>query len=128
MTFVLKVLGMTWPEWAERIYPVLIGKAHHRQTIDYVALKELIGFEGLPHWLSDALGRIASYCHRKGWPILPEVVINQTCEPGPGIPFVTDHQGERMRVFDFNWYRQRPVRPEDFLEPACLSGSQPTEV
>lgn len=113
---------MRWEEWSERIWPVLIGAANHRETIDYSTLKSLIGFGGQPNWLSDSLGRIASYCHRNGWPILPVLVINQTGAPGNGIPFVQDHLLEREKVFAFEWYRQRPVGLNDFLEPACLSG------
>lgn len=118
---------MTCAEWAERIYPVLIGRAHHRQTINYTELKQLIGFEGLPHRLSNPLGRIASCCHGNGWPILPALVINQTGEPGLGIPFVADALDERQRVFAFDWYKQRPVRPDDFLQPACLPGASPED-
>ena len=112
---------MTWPEWSERICPVLIGKAHHGETIDYTTLKELVGFQGMPNWFASALGRIAAYCQRNGWPILPVIVINQTGEPGDGIPFVTNIDEEQKRVFAFEWYRQRPVRTDDFLESACLS-------
>ena len=114
---------MHWEEWAERIWPVLIGAAHHQQTITYDVLRNLIGFGGASHWYGEALGRIAAYCHRNGWPILPAIVIGQEGAPGPGIPFVEDHLAERARVFEFEWYRQRPVRPNDFMESACLSSN-----
>jgi hypothetical protein len=115
--------SLTWPEWAERIWPVLTGAARYRRTIEYTILTDWIGFEGLPQWLSDTLGRIAEYCHRNGWPILPVLVIKQSGHPGPGIPYVQDDIAERERIFNFDWYKQRPVRPDDFQVSACLSGN-----
>lgn len=104
------------------IWPVLIDAALRHRTLTYTELKELIGFNGLPNWQSDSLGRIASFCHRNGLPILPAIVINRFGGPGPGLPFVDDHLAERVRVFDFAWATLRPVTVEDFQERACLAG------
>ena len=114
---------MTECEWCQRMWPVLIDRAGNGLTINYKGLKETIEFKGWQRTFSRCLGRIANYCHKKGWPILTVIVVNkETGRPGGGIPFVSDFESEQKRVHAFPWHEQRTPASEDFPESACLSG------
>jgi hypothetical protein len=113
---------MTECEWCERIWPALIERARIGRTINYQSLKELVEFNGWQITLSHCLGRIARYCHDKGWPILTVMVVNKaTGRPGRGIPFVDDFESELTRVRAFPWHEQRLPVSAEFPESACLT-------
>jgi len=103
------------------MYPVLTELASDHNTIRYPELRDIIQFGGIPYWLGKPLGRVATYCHRNGLPILNVIAINKSGAPGSGIPFVENHLLERERVFAFDWHSVRSVSSDDFLEPGCLS-------
>jgi hypothetical protein len=99
-------------ERAEQVYEVLIAAAHHRQTLTYEIVAELVGVHrvGLGYFL-DA---ITKYCTKNGYPLLTVLVVQKgSGRPSAADKFQRDIDKERERVFKFEWYKISPVRAED---------------
>ena len=113
---------MTECEWCERIWPALVETARSGNTINYQTLKESVGFNAWQRTFSHCLGRIANYCHIKGWPIITAMVVNKaTGVPGDGIPFVDDFEAAQESVRAFPWHEYPTPVAEEFPESACLT-------
>ena len=113
---------MTEREWCERFWPALTERARVGRTITYKDLKQLLQCRVWQRTLSSCLGRIANYCHMKGWPILTVLVVGKISgRPGNGLPFVDDFKSELEHVRAFPWQDQPSPVAEEFPESACLA-------
>jgi len=113
---------MTEREWCERLWPELVAIARAGRTVTYQSLKEIVGFNAWQRTFSHCLGRIANYCHLKGWPVITVMVVNKvTGIPGKGIPFVDNLDAEQGRVRTFPWHDHVAPVAEEFPESACLT-------
>jgi hypothetical protein len=105
---------VTREERALQIWQVLIGAAHHRQTITYDMLNELIDMGGTIV-LSKPLDLIMQYCRDHDLPPLTVLVVGKhTGVPGPGLTTVTDTDADRERVFGYPWYALPPLEKANF--------------
>lgn len=107
---------MTYPEWASRIWPVLILAARNRQILTYDILAKLIG------QIRPALGRclepIQSYCLLRKLPPLTSIVVSEkTGLPGSGFIAAKDVSPRQMEVFAHEWVKVK-VPSADDLEKA----------
>jgi hypothetical protein len=106
---------MTSAERAVQIWQVLIGAAHHRQTITYEELTKLIGMGDKGFVIAGKkgpLGRVAWYCERKGYPPLTCLVVGRNTGR-PGTEF-SDLDVQREKVFEKPWYNLPPVPVAEF--------------
>jgi hypothetical protein len=100
-------------ERALQIWQVLIGTAHHRQTITYEALGNLIGTGG-EAVLGYSLNRVLEHCARNGLPPLTALVVDSKGERGLGLAAVTNVHADREQVFAYGWYALPPRQIADF--------------
>jgi putative restriction endonuclease len=118
-------MSLSRGEWALRIWVVLVGAAHHRQTLRYDSLPALIGFYGGPASLNHSLGRVTHYCLQNDLPQLTVLVVDKTGRPNRNAPAPSgDFDQERERVYDHHWYDMRPPSVEDFQNLAHLDGGE----
>jgi len=105
---------MTTYERGVQIYQVLICAAHHRQTLTYPILADLVG---LPRWgLGPPLDHIQEYCRASGLPPLTVLVVQtHGGVPSSGFHGAQDADAAREAVFAHDWFGMRPVAP-DLLE------------
>ena len=105
---------MTGPEIALRIWQVLIGAAHNRQTLTYKMLADLIGGGMEPRTLAPHLWRVSNYCTRKGLPPLTVLVVGKhTGRPSTDL-ISQDPDRDRERVFNQLWFQFGPPQASDF--------------
>jgi hypothetical protein len=105
------------PSRALQAWQILICAAHHRQTITYGMLSEIVGFEGAGVW-NAILDHVALYCHQNGLPVLTVLVVNQESgEPGGGVRVhPQDISRERERVFNYRWFRWHPPTEQELAQ------------
>lgn len=108
---------MTQEQRALQIWTVLVGCAHRRETILYETLPDLIGFNGPPHWLSEALGRVMRYCERRGLPPLTVLAVNQHGQPSDGLVTSANFDQDRENVYAHHWFRETPLTSADLTQP-----------
>ena len=110
-------------EWALRIWVVLVGAAHHRQTLRYGSLPELIGFSGMLPWFDYSFDRVTHYCLQNGLPQLTALAVDRNGRPNRSAPTPSGNfDEERERVYDHRWYGMHPPTLEDFDKLAHLDG------
>mgnify|MGYP000869519786 CR=1 FL=1 len=104
---------MTNYERALQIYQVLMGFAHQRQTLTYETLGKLVGLP--PHGLAMHLDHLLRYCKNQTLPPITILVVRKAeGTPSTGFPSATmDLDQERERVFDYPWFRQKPLTIEE---------------
>ena len=101
-------------ERALQIWQVLAGAAHNRQILTYEILADLIGSGPITVSLTQPLGLLMKYCDQKGLPPITVLVVRKnTGEPGPGLTTTTAPDADREKVFNYKWFRERPLRIED---------------
>ena len=104
---------MTTYERALQIYQVLMSFAYQRQNLTYETLGRLID---LPHrFLGMHLDHLLRYCTTHGLPQITVLVVRKAeGTPSTGFPSATmDLDQERERVFEYPWFRQKPLTIED---------------
>lgn len=105
---------MKLEERAQQVWQVLIGAAHHRQTLTYKMLSDAIGMGGA-RFLGRPLDLVQAYCQQAGLPPLTAIVVGQRSgKPSEGFTAVEDVDAEREGVFACAWYRQVPPQASDF--------------
>ena len=105
--------GMTTYERGLQIYHVLMSFAYQRKTLTYETLGQLID---LPHrFLGNYLEHLLRYCTDQGLPQITILVVRKAeGTPSTGFPSATvDMDQELERVFDYPWFRQKPLTIED---------------
>ena len=106
---------MTRAQRALQIWRILIGAAHHRESLTYQEVGDLIGMP--PIALTQPLNLIMDYCQRHDLPPVPVLVVRQrTGKPGPGYPRPDTVDADREAVFSHNWYAMVPVTAEELGE------------
>ncbi|XSG74801.1 hypothetical protein ACP8Y2_21785 [Herpetosiphon llansteffanensis] len=103
---------MTTYERGLQIYQVLMSFAYQRQTLTYTTLGKLVG---LPqHGLAMHLDHLLRYCKNQALPPITILVVRQVeGTPSTGFPSATmDLDQERERVFEYPWFRQKPLTIE----------------
>ncbi|MBM7842122.1 hypothetical protein [Herpetosiphon giganteus] len=104
---------MTTYERALQIYQVLISLAHNRQTLTYSLLGDLVG---LPRQsLGAHLDHLFRYCQHNNLPQITVLIVRKT-EGNPSSGFSAEMLNldqERERVFEYPWFRQKPLTVED---------------
>ena len=109
-------VSMSHPERAIQMWHMLIAAARNRQTLTYGIVSEATGV--FPAALGEILSYLMRYCDREQLPPLTVLVVQtSTGKPGDGLLTSTDHDGDRERVFNLNWYRLLPPTVND-LPPA----------
>ncbi|MDO8925942.1 MAG: hypothetical protein Q7U94_03410 [Sideroxyarcus sp.] len=109
---------MTRSERAMQVWQILVGAAHHRQTLTYGQVAEHLEFEGAGV-LAQILGCIMLFCKAKGLPPLTCLVVNQTTGlPGDGLTTVENLPTEREDVYNQNWFALYPAQISDFEQYA----------
>ena len=104
-----------WPERAQQIWIILVGKAANMQLTTYKEIRDILGFKG-SYVLGKPLGHIACYCNQNGLPGLTTIVVNEEGGvPGEGIP-VSGIESVRMKVYKYKWYKLVPPSPEQLKE------------
>jgi alkylated DNA nucleotide flippase Atl1 len=107
---------VTRTERALQVWQVLIGAAHHRQTMTYGQLADRVGLAGAGV-LAQFLGVVMSYCAANGLPPLTCLVVNQeTGLPGSGLTTLEDLPRDREAVYRHAWHAMRPLHTGD-LDP-----------
>lgn len=105
---------MTNPERAIQVWQVLLGLAHNRQTITYEKLAELIGMANISVGLSQPLTLLMNYCKKNNLhPLTILVVQKHTGIPGEGLVTIEDLNKNREEVFNFEWYKLKPLTTSD---------------
>lgn len=105
---------MTRSERAMQVWQILVGAAHHRQTLTYGQVANYLEFNGAGV-LAQILGCIMGYCAAKGLPPLTCIVVNQaTGLPGAGLSTVADLPSDREAVYRQNWFALYPPQIPDF--------------
>lgn len=100
------------PERALQVWQILIGKAHNRQTITYIDLAKIIGYNDARPVIN-LLHHLMNYCEQNGLPPLTAIVVNKgTGAPGKGLRTTTDVDADREEVFNFDWYMLVPPTPD----------------
>jgi hypothetical protein len=102
------------PSRALQVWQILIGKAHNRQTITYIALANMIGYSDARP-IPNILDHIMRYCVQNDLPSLTALVVNKgTGAPGDGLTTLKDPDADREEVFNFDWYALIPPTPDEF--------------
>jgi putative restriction endonuclease len=105
---------------AVQAWPILIAKAHNRQTLTVTALAQLLHVPE-PSTVVYILGHIMLLCRENKLPPLTLLVVNDTT----GLPVVgrtsVDYHVEREAVYNYDWYAHWPPSAED-LRAAYLRG------
>ena len=105
---------MTRSERAMQVWQILVGTAHHRQTLTYGQIADHLEFEGAGV-LAQILGCIMSYCEAKKLPPLTCLVVNKTTGlPGAGLTTVENLPTDRETVYNQNWFALYPAQISDF--------------
>ena len=105
---------------AQQVWVILIGAAANRQTVTYLDLALLMGFnENSRHILSGYLDPVSRYCLREGLPALTSLVVSEASgQPGDGLlPFIRDgytYESEREDVYREDWYQYQVPSRNDF--------------
>lgn len=103
---------MTSYERAVQVYQALIACADERRIITYELLGKKIGVPARS--LGAFLGHIAKHCEKNGLPPLTILAVQtRSGKPGEGFKSFEDLPQDRERVFNYNWYRLRPLTIED---------------
>ena len=101
------------PKRALQVWQILISKATNRQTLTYIQLAHLLGFQGAGI-LAPILGHVMRYCKQHQLPPLTVLVVNQKSGlPGTGLTTPEDLHAEREQVFNFNWFKVYPPSPRE---------------
>lgn len=100
------------PTRALQVWLILIGQAHHRQTITYEDLGDLIG---VPQFgLGPILEYIKRFCEQNQLPMLTVTVVRKdTRKPSHGFG-ESDVEEQSKAVFEYNWFNIVPPTPEQF--------------
>jgi hypothetical protein len=106
----------TNPTRALQIWQILIGKAHNRQTINYIDLAKMLGYaDARP--VANMLSLIMRYCDQNHLPPLTALVVNKgTGAPGDGLITLTDPDSQREEVFKYDWYGLVPPTPQELQQ------------
>jgi hypothetical protein len=108
---------MTRSERALQIWQVLLGLAHNRQTITYEKLAELIDMGNIAVSLIQPLGSLMNYCKTNDLPPLTILVVQKhTGIPGQGLTTVEELNKDREAVFNYEWYKLKPLTFSDLTE------------
>ena len=105
---------------AQQVWIILIGAAANRQTITYLELALLMGFnENSRHIVPQFLDPVARYCQREDLPALTVLVVSEASgQPGDGLlPFIRrgyTYEAERELVYQEDWYQYRVPSQNDF--------------
>lgn len=101
----MEKMELTQAEQAVRLWQMLVLAARNQQLLSHTRVASFTGIaqEGL----TEALGRIHSYCRRNKYPLLNCLVVNRaTGLPGDEFPEKLDRVAmriEQAKVFDFEW-------------------------
>jgi hypothetical protein len=107
-------VSMSHPERAIQIWHMLVAAARNRQTLTYKLVSEVTG--AFPAALGEILAYLMRYCEQGNLPPLTVLVVQTgTGKPGDGLLTSADHDADRERVFEFNWYRLRPPSVDDLV-------------
>jgi hypothetical protein len=99
---------MTAYERAIQTWQVLIGAAHHRQTITGERLGELIGVRSDD--LAPPLSQLTRWCARNGWPPITSLVLGTaTGGSDEGLASGRGSDHDRERVFQHSWFKMPPL-------------------
>jgi hypothetical protein len=108
---------MTRAERALQIYYVLLGLAYNRQTMTYENLAEIIGIGNVAVSLTQPLEILMKYCKANNLPPLTILVVQKhTGIPGQGLTTIEDLNKDREKVFNFEWFKQKPLELKDLEE------------
>ena len=108
---------MTRSERALQIWQVLLGLAYNRQTITYEKLAELIGMGNISVGLTQPLVLLMNYCKENNLPPLTILVVQKyTGIPGQGLTTIEDLNKDREDVFNYEWYKLKPLTFSDLTE------------
>lgn len=103
------------PDRAAQIYHMLIAAARQRQTLTYKIVSDTTG--AFTANLGHLLGYLMRWCEREKLPPLTVLVVQTgTGKPGEGLLTSQDHDANRERVYEFNWYKIRPPLPSDLAD------------
>jgi hypothetical protein len=96
---------MTASQRAMQLWSVLVFAARNQQFLSYEMISQMTGLA--PQGQALELGKIWTYCQRKGFPLITTIVL----EKGTGLPgdpslmaAVTNLEAEQRRVFIFDWF------------------------
>lgn len=110
-------VSFTHPERAVQLYHMLIAAAGNRQTLTYQQVSNLTGC--FPAALGEVLGYLMNWCSSQRLPPLTVLVVRTgSGKPGPGLLTSADHDADRERVFDLNWYRIKPPTGQELQQHA----------
>jgi putative restriction endonuclease len=101
-------------ERALQVWLILIGKAYNHQTMTYIELANLMGYNDARP-IRNFLIPIMNYCDQNDLPPLTVLVVSkEKGTPGTGLTTVDNPDLDRQRVFNYNWYNLYPPTPEEF--------------
>ena len=101
---------MNRSERALQIWQVLLGLAYNRQTITYEKLAELIGMGNIAVGLTQPLIQLMNYCKENNLPPLTILVVQKHSGiPGQGLTTIEDLNKDREAVFNYEWYKLKPI-------------------
>lgn len=104
----------TNPMRALQVWQILIGKAHNRQTITYIALANVIGYSDARP-VPNILDHIMKYCEQNNLPPLTALVVSKSSgAPGEGLTTLRHPDADREEVFNYDWYGLIPPTPDEF--------------
>jgi putative restriction endonuclease len=101
-------------ERALQAWLILIGKAYNHQTMTYIELANLMGYNDARP-IRNFLIPIMKYCDQNGLPPLTVLVVGKgSGTPGTGLTTVDNPDLDRQKVFNYDWYNLYPPTPEEF--------------
>lgn len=111
---------------ALQAWQYLIAHAHHRQTLRYADLSELMDYP-TSQPLTSILNNVMQYCRQHELPPLTILVVNQDGVPGAGFT-ATDpaaHYRAQEAVFAHPWFKLIPPSPAEFQAAIAWSKTHP---
>lgn len=105
---------MTKYQRSAQLWSLLVCAARERRTYTYGEAARILGLGGAGV-MGSFLGPIMFFCVQKEYPPLTVLVVNQeTGLPGEGLTTIENVNGDRERVFRFDWFGIVPPESGDF--------------
>lgn len=115
------------PNRAQQTYLILIGLARNGKTTTYGEVAAIMG-NMPPIAVSYPLKHIMYWCRERELPSITELVLSADRKlPSGGVTPSAQHESEKQKIFEFNWYDVIPPTTEELRQAYTAGVARPEE-